>query len=134
MNWVFFTTFLIPCKGHCSYSACLNDYAEFDSKNSYIMFLNDYLLVCEISTIRTLTLTTSHQVSMLLYGPHSLRTHNSMYVLTMNISGVYLIASRWENLSCHSHFASCSRVCSFTVNRSIWLTVFWVFHLLKMFN
>ena len=31
----------------------LNDYAEFDSK---IMFLHDYLLTCEISTVRTLAL------------------------------------------------------------------------------
>ena len=31
----------------------LNDYAEFYSKISYIMFLHDYLLACEISTVRT---------------------------------------------------------------------------------
>ena len=29
----------------------LNDYAEFDSKISYIMFLHDYLLACEIYTV-----------------------------------------------------------------------------------
>ena len=34
----------------------LNDYAEFDSIISYIMFSYGYLLVCEISTIRTLAL------------------------------------------------------------------------------
>ena len=34
----------------------LNEYAEFDSKISHIMFLNDNLLVCEISTVGTLTL------------------------------------------------------------------------------
>ena len=34
----------------------LNDYAEFDSKISYIMFLHDYLLACEIYTVRTLAL------------------------------------------------------------------------------
>ena len=33
-----------------------NDYAEFDSKISYIMFLHDYFLACEIATVRTLTL------------------------------------------------------------------------------
>ena len=33
----------------------LNDYAEFDSKISYIiLFLHDYLLVCEISKVRTI--------------------------------------------------------------------------------
>ena len=34
----------------------LNDYSEFDSKISYLMFLHDYLLACEISTVRTKTL------------------------------------------------------------------------------
>ena len=36
----------------------LNYYADFDSKISYIMFLHDYQLACEISnvTIRTLAL------------------------------------------------------------------------------
>ena len=34
----------------------LNDYAEFDSKISYIMFLHEYLLACEISTETTLAL------------------------------------------------------------------------------
>ena len=29
------------------------DYAEFDSKMWYIMFLHDYLLACEISTVCT---------------------------------------------------------------------------------
>ena len=34
-----------------------NDYnAEFDSKILYIMFLHDYHLACEISTVRTLNL------------------------------------------------------------------------------
>ena len=33
------------------------DYAEFHNKISYIMFLHDYILACEISTLRTLTLT-----------------------------------------------------------------------------
>ena len=28
----------------------LNDYAEFNSKISYIMFWHDFLLACEIST------------------------------------------------------------------------------------
>ena len=37
-------------------SISLNDYAEFNSKISYIMFLHDYLLVFEISTVRTLCL------------------------------------------------------------------------------
>ena len=32
----------------------LNDYGEFDSQISCIMFLHDYLLGCEISTVRTL--------------------------------------------------------------------------------
>ena len=31
----------------------LKDYAEFDSKILYIEFLHDYLLVCEISTVKT---------------------------------------------------------------------------------
>ena len=39
----------------------LNDYAEFDSKISYIMFLHDYHLACKISTVRTLTLKTTNQ-------------------------------------------------------------------------
>ena len=30
----------------------LNDNAKFDSKISYIMFLQSYLLACEISTIK----------------------------------------------------------------------------------
>ena len=34
----------------------LNDYAEFNSKISYIMFLHDYHLASEISTVRTLAL------------------------------------------------------------------------------
>ena len=34
----------------------INDYAEFDSKISHIMFLHDYHLACEISTVRTLAL------------------------------------------------------------------------------
>ena len=34
----------------------LNDYAEFDSKIMFIMFLHDYQLTCEISTVRTLAL------------------------------------------------------------------------------
>ena len=34
----------------------LNDYSEFDSKISYLMFLHDYLLACEISMVRTQTL------------------------------------------------------------------------------
>ena len=34
----------------------LNDYVEFDSKISYIMFLHYYLLACIISTVRTLAL------------------------------------------------------------------------------
>ena len=34
----------------------LNGYSEFDSKISYLMFLHDYLLACEISTVRTQTL------------------------------------------------------------------------------
>ena len=33
-----------------------NDYAEFTSKISYMMFSHDYHFVCEISTVRTLTL------------------------------------------------------------------------------
>ena len=35
---------------------CINDYAECGSKISYILFLHDYLLACEISTIRTFAL------------------------------------------------------------------------------
>ena len=31
----------------------LNDNSEFDSKISYLMFLHDYLLACEISTVTT---------------------------------------------------------------------------------
>ena len=34
----------------------LDDYAEFESKISYLMFLHDDHSVCEISTVRTLTL------------------------------------------------------------------------------
>ena len=34
----------------------LNDYAELDNKISYTMFLHNKLLVCEISTVRTLAL------------------------------------------------------------------------------
>ena len=34
----------------------LIDYAEFDSKISYIIFLHDYHLACKISTVRTLDL------------------------------------------------------------------------------
>ena len=34
----------------------LNDYTKFDSKISYIMFLHDCLLACEISTVKTLAL------------------------------------------------------------------------------
>ena len=34
----------------------LNDYAEFNSKISYIMCLRDYLLACEISAVRSLAL------------------------------------------------------------------------------
>ena len=34
----------------------LNDYAEFNSKVSYIMYLHDYPSACELSTIRTLAL------------------------------------------------------------------------------
>ena len=34
----------------------LNDYAELDSRISYCMFLHDYLLDCEISTVRTIDL------------------------------------------------------------------------------
>ena len=34
----------------------INDYAEFDSKISFIIFLHDYHLACEISTVRTLAL------------------------------------------------------------------------------
>ena len=33
-----------------------NDYAEYDSKISCIMFLHGYLLACERSTVRTLAL------------------------------------------------------------------------------
>ena len=33
----------------------LKDYAEFDSKIYYIMFLQDCLLACKISTVNTLT-------------------------------------------------------------------------------
>ena len=34
----------------------LKDYAEFDSKISYIMFQHDYHLACEISMVRTFSL------------------------------------------------------------------------------
>ena len=34
----------------------LDDYAEINSKISYLMFLLDYLLACEVSTVRTLAL------------------------------------------------------------------------------
>ena len=34
----------------------LNDYAVFNSKNSYIMFSHYYLLACKISTVKTLAL------------------------------------------------------------------------------
>ena len=33
-----------------------NDYAEVDSKISYMMILHDYLLACEISMVRNLAL------------------------------------------------------------------------------
>ena len=38
----------------------LNDYADFDSKISFVMFLHNYHLACEISTVRTLAL--NHRV------------------------------------------------------------------------
>ena len=45
----------------------LNDYAEFDSKISYIMFLHNYLSACEISTVRTIALSTGkRQLDMYL--------------------------------------------------------------------
>ena len=43
----------------------LNDYAEFDSQISYIMFLHDYHLACEISTVRTLALIKSVHLNRL---------------------------------------------------------------------
>ena len=45
----------------------LNDYAEFNSKISHIMFFTLLSLACEISTIRTLALKySSHITEMLL--------------------------------------------------------------------
>ena len=44
----------------------LNDYAEFDSKISYRMFLHDYLLTCEISRARTFAFRTSSNYFMTL--------------------------------------------------------------------
>ena len=41
----------------------LNDYALFDSKNSY-MFLHEYLFACDISTVRTLALRCLVQVGL----------------------------------------------------------------------
>ena len=56
----------LPIQDHL----CLNDYAEFDSKISYIMFLHDYLMACEISTVRTLPFMSrnEHDLVHILYA------------------------------------------------------------------
>ena len=48
----------------------LNDYSEFDCIISYLMFLHDYLLACEIYMVRTQTLT-------YLYGVYTVYTGNT---------------------------------------------------------
>ena len=40
-------------------SSYVNDFADFDSKISFIMFLHDNILACEISTVRTFALSSN---------------------------------------------------------------------------
>ena len=41
----------------------LNVYAEFESEISYMMFLHDYQLACEISTVRTIALSLINKIA-----------------------------------------------------------------------
>ena len=56
----------------------LNDYADFESKISYIMFLHDYHLACEISTVRTLALRSLRKKNTFSIDQH-------LYVMAMQI-------------------------------------------------
>ena len=59
--FTFIVTSFVGLIIHCTIMirSFVNDFADFDSKISFIMFLHDNILACEISTVRTLALSSN---------------------------------------------------------------------------
>ena len=73
-------------RSRCGEGIYLNDYEEFDSKNSYLMFVHDnYILVFEYSTVRTLALIRLVQ-SKLKCRKRYLESRSKVIVITKSIN------------------------------------------------
>ena len=83
--WLFIVAFGLNKKVSCDglsrgeYNFEIHLYLKNDSKKSYIMFLHDYLLACQISTVRILALKYSLTIEYYM----------NFYTITLSVTDMY---------------------------------------------